>query len=42
MREVARFLGNLSVTFEAVPYGRPFYRCLKMDKSKSLSLHYET
>ena len=38
IREVAKFLGNLSASFEAVTYGRLFYRFIEIDKINALKL----
>ena len=38
IREVAKFLGNLSASFEAVTYGRLFYRFREIDKRNALKL----
>ena len=38
IREVAKFLGNLSASFEAVTYGRLFYRFIESDKINALKL----
>ena len=38
MREVAKFLGNLSALFEAVTYGRLYYRFIEIDKINALKL----
>ena len=38
IREVAKFLGNLSAPFEAVTYGRLFYRFIETDKINALKL----
>ena len=38
IREVAKFLGNLSASFEAVTYGRLFYRFIEIDKITALKL----
>ena len=36
IRELAKLIGNLVASMEAVPYGRLFYRQLERDKTKSL------
>ena len=36
IRELAKLIGNLVASMEAVPYGRLFYRQLERDKIKSL------
>ena len=38
IREVVKFLGNLSASFEAVTYGRSFYRFMEIDKINALKL----
>ena len=38
IREVAKFLGNLSASFEAVTYGRLFYGFIEIDKINALKL----
>ena len=38
IREVAKFLGNLSASFEAVTYARLFYRFIEIDKINVLKL----
>ena len=38
MRKVAQLLGNLSATFEAVPYGKLHYREIEADKIKALRI----
>ena len=38
VREAAKFLGNLSASFEAVTYGRLFYRFIEIDKINALKL----
>ena len=38
IREVAKFLGNLSASFEAFTYGRLFYRFIEIDKINALKL----
>ena len=37
-REVAKVLGNLETSFEAVAYGRSFYRSIEIDKIIALKL----
>ena len=36
IRELAKLIGNLVASMEAVPYGRLFYRQLEREKIKSL------
>ena len=38
IREVAKFLGNLATSLEAVTYGRLFYRFIEIDKINALKL----
>ena len=38
IREVTKFLGNLSASFEAVTYGRLLYRLIEIDKINALKL----
>ena len=38
IREVSKFLGNLSASFEAVMYGRLFYKFIEIDKKNALKL----
>ena len=38
IRKVAKFLGNLVASFEAVTYGRLFYRFIEIDKINALKL----
>jgi len=39
IRQVASLLGNMSASFEAVPYGRLYYRNLEADKIYWLKIH---
>ena len=41
IREVAKFLRNLLASFEAVTYGRLFYRFIEIDKINALELSKE-
>ena len=36
IRTVSSFIGNLTASFEAIPHGRLFYRCMEMSKIDSL------
>ena len=38
IREVAKFLRNLLASFEAVTYGRLFYRFIEIDNINALEL----
>ena len=38
IRKVVKFLGNLVASFEAVTYGRLFYRFIEIDKINALKL----
>ena len=38
IREIAKFLENLAASFEAVTYGRLFYRFIEIDKINALKI----